>query len=42
MVYYSKDANFCNYLAKDYNSEGVTYIYPDPYTGNNWLMKLIA
>lgn len=42
MVYYSKDANFCNYLAKNYNSEGVTYIYPDPYTGNNWLMKLIA
>ncbi len=41
VIYYSKNATFCSNLAKSYNSKGVTYVYPEPYNGNNWLARFI-
>ena len=42
VIYYSRNATFCSNLAKLYNNAGVTYVYPEPYTGNNWLIRFIV
>jgi len=42
VIYYSKNATFCSNLAKSYNSNGVKYIYPETYTGTNWLIRFIV
>ena len=42
VIYYSRNATFCSNLARSYNSNGVTYVYPEPYTGTNWLIRFIV